>query len=117
MVHLLANLADVVARGCFGRFGDSSLAPSLERAYNATQVEPEASMGSFRALAVACRAGGNRVRRMVSDFGAELSDLVYLRSDRHLDGVSIHATRNSHRHLHSFGHRNLGNAPWIRAVH
>ena len=117
MVKLLARLADLVARRCFRSSGYSPVALALERARDAAQVEPEASIRSFRPLAVARGAGGNRVRWMASDFGAELSDLVHLRTDRHLDRVSFHAARNSHWHLYSFGHRNLGNAQWIRAVH
>src|SRR5437879_12493470 len=117
MVKLLARLADLVARRCFRSSGYSPFAFALERARDAAQVEPEASIRSFRPLALARGAGGNRVRWMASDFGAELSDLVHLRTDRHLDRVSFHAARNSHWHLYSFGHRNLGNAQWIRAVH
>ena len=91
MVKLLANLGYLVARRCFRSFGDSSVAFALERTFHATKVEPEASARSFRAPVVAHRTGRNRVRRMVSNFCAELSDLVYLRSDRHLDRVSIYA--------------------------
>src|SRR2546427_6680562 len=117
MVKLLVHLADLVARRCFRSSGYSPFAFTLERARDTTHMEPEASVRSFRPLAVACGAGGNRVRWMASDFGAELSDLVHLRTDRHLDRVSFHAARNSHWHLYSFGYRNLGNAPWIRTVH
>src|SRR5260370_4643981 len=43
-----------------------------------------------------------RSRRMAPNFRTQLSCFVYLRSDRHLDRVSIHAARNSHWHLYSF---------------
>src|SRR5207244_9593921 len=83
MVKLLARLADLVARRCFRSSGYSPVALALERARDAAQVEPEASIRSFGPLAVARGAGGNRVRWMASDFGAELSDLVHLRSEEH----------------------------------
>src|SRR4051794_20582957 len=91
MVELLANLGNLVARRCVGGFDRSSVSFALEHPGNATQMEQTTSDRGFGSVVVARCPGRKRIRRMASNFGPQLSRLVYLRTHRHLDGVSIYA--------------------------
>src|SRR6266852_1897382 len=108
MVELLANLANVVARRRFRRFGGRAVASPLEHSPHPTQVEPETGAGSFRPLTAANRFGRNGLWRLVPNLGAKLSNLLYLRANRYLDRVSIYTARNCHRHFRSLCDRDLG---------
>src|SRR6266404_8083170 len=99
MVQLLANLADLVARGCVRRFGCSPVACALERVRDATEVEPETSGRSFGPPVVAGAAGRDRVWRMVSHFRPQLSNFLNLRSILVLASVPFPPAQNRDWHL------------------
>src|SRR5260370_33794712 len=99
MVELLADLADLVAGRRVWRSDRRAVPTSLEYAKVPPRLESGRSNRGKCSLIAAGGAGGSRLRRLVSNFGAQLSNFVYLRTDCHLYFGPIHAAGNGPRHF------------------
>src|ERR1700730_19106895 len=87
----------------------------MECSIDASALDPPGRDRIRDSSVAAAWPGRNRFWRMVSHFGQKLSDLVSLRTNRDLDGLSFHPARNRNRHLHSLCHFDLGDAARVRA--